>query len=335
MSDFFKYMETISPAITHISAMCVSGPHTGEKGLFANGRWVFTTGTPQIFAMLSPELYHFSGPKLITAGSDTFFCETVTDAPELIICGAGHVSMPVIRLGRMTGFHVTVIDDRADFCHNAQSNGADKVLCRPFEEALDNLTPKKSRYFVVVTRGHEYDIACLKQILSSDFTYVGMMGSRTRTVKVKEALISAGISPALADAVHMPIGLPIKAETPEEIALSIMSEIILEKNSRHPSYSYTKAMLQALKDGHCALVTILSRKGSSPRSAGTKMVVLADGQCIGTVGGGIAEARITKLASECIKNHTTAGYTVDMSGKEAAEDGMVCGGHIEVFIEAV
>lgn len=335
MSDFFKYIETLSPLTKHISAMCVFGPHIGEKGLFSDGRWVFTTGVPEVFEALSPSLCGFSGTAVVTAGSDTFFCETVAEAPELVICGAGHVSMPVIRLAKMTGFHVTVIDDRADFCNNALSSGADKTFCAPFEEALAALPPKSNRYFVVVTRGHEYDIACLKQILSSDFAYVGMMGSKTRTIKVREALMCAGISQKIADAVHMPIGLPIKAETPEEIALSIMSEIICEKNSRHPSYSYTKSMLQALKDGGCALVTILSRKGSSPRSAGTKMVVLDNGHCIGTVGGGIAEARITKLAMECIKNHTTASHTVDMSGREAAEDGMVCGGRIEVYIEAL
>lgn len=335
MSDFFKYIEILDKTKTHISAMAVAGPHTGEKGLFADGRFVYTTGVPSVFNALLPSLKSISEPALITLGDDTFFCETVSDMPQLIICGAGHVSMPVIRLGKMTGFHVTVIDDRSDFCANARKAGADKTICSAFEAALSSLPAKQNRYFVVVTRGHEYDIACLKHILSSGFAYAGMMGSRTRTSKVREALIASGISKTLADAVHMPIGLPIKAETPEEIAISIMAEIIAEKNSRHRSYCYSPQMLSALTAGGCALVTILARKGSSPRSAGTKMVVLKNGTCIGTVGGGIAEARITALAKDCIKNHTTAVYHVDMTGKEAAENGMVCGGHVEVFIEAV
>lgn len=335
MSDFFECIKAADPSVTHISAMAVGGPHTGEKGLFSGGQWIYTSGAAHIFDALLPSLEGFAKTALITSGEDTFFCEIVADMPQLIICGAGHVSMPVVRLGKMSGFHVTVIDDRPDFCTRAGALGADETICGPFEAALAALPAKSNRYFVVVTRGHEYDIACLKQILSSDFAYAGMMGSKTRTAKVREALTDAGISKTLADTVHMPIGLPIKAETPEEIAISIMAEIITEKNSRHPSYCYSSEMLAALLDGGCALVTILSRKGSSPRSAGTKMVVLPGGDCIGTVGGGIAEARITALAVNCIQNHTTAVYHVDMTGKEAAGGGMVCGGRVEVFIEAI
>lgn len=335
MSDFFKYISSADVSSRHVSAMAVSGPHTGQKGLLKNHQWIYTTGAPKVFEALLPLVENLSGTALIRVDDDTFFCETLSDIPRLILCGAGHVSMPIIRLGKMTGFHVTVIDDRPEFCANAQAAGADEIICEPFEKALSALPAKANRYFVVVTRGHQYDIACLQQILSTDFIYAGMMGSKMRTAKVRETLQSMGFSKELTEAVHMPIGLSIKAETPEEIAVSVMSQIILEKNSHNPSYCYSKEMLEALDKGDCALVTILERKGSAPRSAGTKMVVLKDGRCIGTVGGGIAEARITELALSCIKNKTTASYAVDMSGHEAAENGMVCGGHVKVYIEAI
>lgn len=335
MSDFFKYIASADASSRHISAMAVSGAHTGEKGLLKDRQWIYTTGAPQAFEALLPLLENFSETSLIHVGNDTFFCEMLSDIPRLILCGAGHVSMPIIRLGKMTGFHVTVIDDRPEFCENARAAGADETICAPFEKALSTLPAKANRYFVVVTRGHQYDIACLQQILSTDFIYAGMMGSKVRTAKVRETLQSMGFSKELTESIHMPIGLSIKAETPEEIAISVMAQIILEKNSHNPSYCYSKEMLHALSEGDCALVTILARKGSAPRSAGTKMVVLKDGRCIGTVGGGIAEAKITKLALSCIKKNTTASYAVDMSGREAAEDGMVCGGHVEVYIEAI
>lgn len=335
MSEFFKYIQGIDKAVPHISAAVVSGPHTGERALLKDGEWLYRSKNLKLFDTLKEKLSFFNESGLISIDGNDIFCEPVADSPQLVICGAGHVSMPVIRLGKMLSFFVTVIDDRESFCQNAKNNGADTVLCQDFSDALSHLSPNNNRYFIAVTRGHEYDIACLKQILNMPYAYVGMMGSKIRAAQVSKTLLKDGVPKEKTDTIHMPVGLAIKAETPEEIAVSIMAQIILEKNSRHSAYSYSKEMLLALIDKPCALATILVRHGSAPRGAGTKMVVLPDGVCIGTVGGGIAESKITKKALECIKNRETGLCHIDMSGREAGENGMVCGGHIDVFIETV
>lgn len=335
MSEFFKYIKSLDKAVPHMSAMVVSGPHISEKALLKGGEWLYRSKTLKLFDVLKEKLSSCHESGLISIDGNDIFCEPVADTPQLVICGAGHVSMPVIRLGKMLGFFVTVIDDRENFCQNAKNNGADIALCQNFSDALSCLAENNNRYFVTVTRGHEYDIACLKQILSMPYAYVGMMGSKTRAAQVSKTLLESGFPKEKVDTIHMPVGLSIKAETPEEIAVSIMAQIILEKNGRRSAYSYSEEMLHALINEPCALVTILARRGSAPRGVGTKMVVLPSGICIGTVGGGIAEAKITEKALKCIQNKETGLCHIDMSGREAGENGMVCGGHIEVYIEAV
>ena len=332
MSQFFEYIRHIDRSQSYISAMVVEGPLTGAKSLFYNGRWLCPAPLPP-FDQLSEQLIPCPAPHLFTIGDHKIFCEPLSDQPSLVICGAGHVSMPMIRLGKMLGFHVTVIDDRSQFCASAEAAGADHVICCEFQKGLASLLPSQVRYFICVTRGHAYDLECLEQILSMPRCYVGMMGSRVRAAKVAETLLGRGFSQNQIDEIHMPIGLAIHAQTPEEIAVSVMAQIIHIKNTSFASAFYTDEMLTALCDSPCVLTMILERTGSAPRAAGTKMIVMPDGRCIGTVGGGIAEARITRLALSCFKTHQTAVMEVNMSGEEAARGGMVCGGRIKVFIE--
>ena len=114
---------------------------------------------------------------------------------KLVICGAGHVSIPVIQIGRMIGCTVTVLEDRPKFAYNARRAGADTVLCEPFEEGLKKIPGDPDIYFIIVTRGHRYDQVCLEKIMKKEHAYIGMMGSRARTVKVKQALLEQGADP--------------------------------------------------------------------------------------------------------------------------------------------
>ena len=157
--------------------------------------------------------------------------ERIGRTPKMIICGAGHVSMPVIRMGKMLGFTVTVIEDRPKFADHARAAGADQVLCEPFSDGLSKIRGDSDSWFIIVTRGHRYDTECLEAILRKPYAYVGMMGSRRRVAIVKDQLEEKGVERALLDAVHTPIGLKIGAETPEEIAVSVMAEIIQVKNA--------------------------------------------------------------------------------------------------------
>ena len=266
------------------------------------------------------------------------FRERVGRTPKLYICGGGHVSIPIIRMGKMLGFNVTVLEDRPKFADHARQAGADQVFCLPFEEALAGITGDSDSWFVIVTRGHRYDTICLERILAKRYAYVGMMGSRRRTAIVKDQLAQKGVSREVLEGVHTPIGLKIGAQTPEEIAVSVMAEIIQVKNSSQKSGGYSEEMLRAvLEETHrkMVLATIISRKGSAPRDVGTKMLIREDGSTVDTIGGGCVESEIIQKALLMMRENTPdfAICRVDMTADAAEDEGMVCGGMVEVMME--
>lgn len=316
----------------------LSGSHAGEKYLVRNGAGEDSCGECAP-ASQDPfgETVKDAAPA-VDESSAPVFRERIGRTPRLIICGGGHVSMPVIRIGKMLGFTVTVLEDRPKFADNARVAGADTVICEPFEEALEGVRGDSDSWFVIVTRGHRYDTICLESILKKTCAYVGMMGSRRRVAIVKDQLAAKGISRELLDSVHTPIGLKIGAETPEEIAVSIVAEIIRVKHSGVKCGSYPKALLSAIlaDDGRQkVLATIISRKGSAPRGTGTKMLIFEDGATVDTIGGGCVESEIVQKALLMMRTGEK-GFQIceaDLTMEAAEDEGMVCGGIVEVMLE--
>ena len=144
---------------------------------------------------------------------------------ELLICGAGHIALPPARFGQESGFRVTVLDDRPDFAHQSRFPGCE-VIAQDFVSALRNMPLGPSTYAVVITRGHEHDVECLTEILRKETAYIGLIGSRRRVRFVLQLLRQQRISPERLKEVFTPIGVPIGAESPEEIALSIAAELV-------------------------------------------------------------------------------------------------------------
>lgn len=283
--------------------------------------------------------------------SERIYRERIGRSPKMVICGAGHVSVPVIQMGKMLGFTVTVVEDRPKFAENARRAGADIVICEPFESGLKKIHGDSDTWFVIVTRGHRYDMNCLRTILGKQYAYVGMMGSRRRVAIVKEQLESSGISREVLDQVHTPIGLKIGAETPAEIAVAVMAEIIQEKNmvrddkgqysAKKRTGIYSSELLSAIyKEDDVrekVLATIISRKGSAPRSVGTRMLIFEDGSTVDTIGGGCIESEIIQKA-RLMMHKEKGGFElchVDMTASVAEEEGMVCGGIVEVMLEKI
>lgn len=288
----------------------------------------------------SPELFTGHLPAVRMTDGGSVFIEKTSGGQHLVICGAGHVSIALIRIAKMVGFKITVIDDRPTFSDNARVAGADEVICDAFTPALKAMDDGDAPYFVVVTRGHQYDVDCMHEILKKKHSYIGMMGSRVRVKNLKNGLLDEGFDAALLDSVHMPIGLKIGAQTPEEIAVSIIAEIIECRRGSAEDYHYSRQMMDALCHNtpntmSMALATIVIKKGCGPREAGTKMIILEDGTLIGTIGGGCAEAAVIQKARYCIRTKSCALEHVDMTGREAAENGLVCGGIMEVFIQSL
>jgi xanthine dehydrogenase accessory factor len=160
----------------------------------------------------------------VETGIRVFF-DVISPEKRLLICGAGHIAVPLARFARELDFKVSVIDDRADFANSARFPDCD-VLAEEFSIALGGFPLNASTYVVVVTRGHEHDAECLLEILKKDTAYIGLIGSRRRVRFVLEMLAKKGIPKNRLQDVFTPIGTPIGGESPGEIALSIAAELV-------------------------------------------------------------------------------------------------------------
>ncbi len=166
-------------------------------------------------------------PVFLEQGGERWFLEPWTAAEPLVILGAGHVSRPTAQMAALAGFSVTVLDDRPEFASRERFPWAAEVgVAADFETCLAgrNLGPETS--VVIVTRGHVHDKTALAQVLGTRAGYIGMIGSRRKRDAIYERLLAEGFGRADLERVHCPIGLAIGAETPEEIAVSIVAELI-------------------------------------------------------------------------------------------------------------
>lgn len=240
--------------------------------------------------------------------------------PKLVICGGGHVAMQVAKIARMLDFYVQVIDDREEFANVEHFPEADEICCHRYEDVAEIFPKESNAYYVVVTRGHAGDRVCVEQILKRSYAYLGMIGSRTKVAKTFEMLLEEGFAQEAVETIHAPIGLAIRAQTPAEIAVSIMAEIIACKNSRAIS-TMTQELMHAAEPGTLCIIT--AKTGSSPRSVGSMMLVKGDGSIIGSVGGGIVEHAVMKHA---LTVTAIEEQTYDLSNSESAKLGMICGG---------
>ena len=202
---------------------------------------------------------------------------------RLIICGGGHVSLELAHIASRLDFQVWVLDDRPEFAAPDRFPMAAQVICRPFDAAMADLDRRPTDFFCVLTRAHTFDRDCLAAILSSDFAFAGMIGSRRKIGAVMEALTAQGFTQAQLDRVHAPIGLLLGGETPAEVAVEIAAQLVQERAKLGP------ALTPPPVNEPGVLCTITKKTGSAPRSPGTWMHLRPDGTTTGTVGGGSVE----------------------------------------------
>lgn len=164
------------------------------------------------------------------------FVEPVVSNPVLYVFGGGHVSKQIVPLASRVGFHVVVIDDRREFADTKNFPDARKVHQFPFEGVMEKLSVDESSFLIIVTRGHMNDKTVLSQALRTKALYIGMIGSRRKRKIIYETLLEEGFSQEDLSKVSSPIGIDIGAETPEEIGVSIVAELIKVKAGcgRHP-----------------------------------------------------------------------------------------------------
>lgn len=155
------------------------------------------------------------------------FFEVLPSPPNLIVVGAGHIAVPLVKFAKALDFHVTVLDDRILYANRERFPDADRVLVGDMAQTLKEVPITSSTYIVLITRGHKYDEPCLREIIYSPAKYIGMIGSRRRIKACFQRFRDEEkIAEEIIQKVYAPIGLDINTETPEEIALSILAEIV-------------------------------------------------------------------------------------------------------------
>ena len=163
---------------------------------------------------------------LVCGGTLDIFVEPVLPPALLYVFGAGHVAINLYKIARNSGFDVTVVDDRETYANRERFPDAKEVIAEDFDKAMARLTPTESSYLVIVTRGHRDDMRILRWAVQTPARYIGMIGSRRKTITIFQELTQEGLAPELFERVHAPVGLDIGAITPEEIAVAITAELI-------------------------------------------------------------------------------------------------------------
>ncbi|HHX37127.1 MAG TPA: xanthine dehydrogenase [Clostridiaceae bacterium] len=273
---------------------------------------------------------------------------------QLYIFGGGTVAEKLANYAHDCGFRVTVCDDRIGFANRQRFPQIDNVICAPFNEILQSVSIQPRDFVVIVTRGHQYDTECLRHVLPIQPAYFGMIGSRSRVKATRELMIEEGFTAAQLARLSSPIGLNIGGITPAEIAISIVSQLVcvkrlgqteaaahnvkIKKDDSDLDINLFKLLADPNQAGlDCALMTIISTKGSTPRGAGARMLIFPDGRTIGSIGGGCAEGDSIVQARAMLADGSS-NYeilAVDMTGDVAADEGMVCGGTADILIQVL
>ena len=295
----------------------IEGCRTGQCGLYN-----------QDGLLLAGEDLGMTGPGL--------FVDTLYPRPSLVIFGGGHVAVPVAQIANLVDFEVIVNDDRQEYANCQRFPQAGRVLAMEHHKAFAELELDSRHYVVIVTRGHTYDRDCLVLALATEASYIGVIGSAKKATEMKQWLLEQGYGTADIDRIFSPIGLDIKAETPEEIAVSIMAEVIRER-SKHPASANIGAIAAAIKnkpqDETWVLMTVIQASGSTPRGAGARMLITPQGS-IGSVGGGVVEKEAETKAREVMSTRTSCLMEFHLNNEIAAQEGGVCGGSMKVFVQA-
>jgi xanthine dehydrogenase accessory factor len=219
--------------------------HTGSKMLvYPDGRMVGTVGGGEMESRVIraaqaaleaglPQVltYQLANPAAgdpgVCGGEVEIFVEPILPVPTVLIIGGGHVGKALVHLAKWLGFRVALSDDRVEYCSADWAPGADEYWPVPVAELAERFSFNRQTYIVMPTRGVPLDVEALPWLLDKPQAYLGVIGSRRRWATARKRLAASGVPAERLDRVHAPMGLELKAETPEEIAVSIMAEIIM------------------------------------------------------------------------------------------------------------
>jgi len=202
-----------------------------ENDALGKAREAIATGRPVLVRYdLNDDFAQESG--LICGGQMEVYIDPIAPAPRLYIIGAGHVGFHLARVAADSGFRVHVVDDREKFANTERFPSADAIIVEDIADWLHRAELPANAYVVVVTRGHTHDFDALRALAARDLRYLGLIGSRAKVARIYEQLQLDGLPADCLTRVHAPIGLDIGAVTPQEIAVSILAELIAVKHGK-------------------------------------------------------------------------------------------------------
>jgi xanthine dehydrogenase accessory factor len=202
-----------------------------ENDAFGKAREAILHRRPQLIRYeLSDDFAQETG--LICGGQMDVYIEPIEPSPELYVIGAGHVGFHLARLAHEVGFRVRVVDDREKFANRERFPEADEIIIEDIPTWIERTLLPPHAYVVIVTRGHNNDLDALRALAPRDLRYLGLIGSRAKVARIYTALTDEAMSPDILKTVHAPIGLEIGAVTPQEIAVSILAELIAVKHGK-------------------------------------------------------------------------------------------------------
>jgi xanthine dehydrogenase accessory factor len=213
------------------SIMGTVGGGTMEGRVIDEARQAILDGRPRLLSYLYNDPAR--GDVGVCGGQIEVYVEPVQPKPTVVIVGAGHVGRAVAHLAKWLGFWVVISDDRTEFCNPEATPGGDQYLPIAMQDLPNHLQISPWTYLILTTRGMDVDVVGLPALLATPAAYIGVIGSRRRWTLTANDLREKGLSHELLDRVRSPIGLELNAETPEEIAVSIMAEIIMLRNGGH------------------------------------------------------------------------------------------------------
>jgi xanthine dehydrogenase accessory factor len=248
ISELLKRGE--SAALCTITAAQGSTPrHVGSKMLvYENGGFIGTVGGGEMEHRIldeawiaisdgKPRLLNYSmtdparGDPGVCGGQVEVFVEPILPPEKIIIIGGGHVGKAVAHLAKWLGFHVAISDDRVEFCSPEMNPDADEFFPVPMADLPKHTNINRQTYLILTTRGVATDVPGLPALLETRAAYIGVIGSRRRWTMTVNGLKQSGVDDQKIARIHSPIGLELQAETPEEIAVSILAEIMMIRNA--------------------------------------------------------------------------------------------------------
>lgn len=220
--------------VTLIGAPIEQSKHLGQMLLLLpderiEGSMIDTAFTQRVVTECKKQVW--SAPCILNFSYDyaeyqVFWNVVGSEQYRAIILGGGHVSQPLVQILSILEYEITVVDDRLEFANPKRFPGAQHVLCDGFNKVLTDIKPDEQTAIIIVTRGHKYDLDCLRSVINTPAGYIGMIGSRRKVRTTLQVLQDEGVSQELLDRVRAPIGLDLGGGSPGEIGVSIVAEVV-------------------------------------------------------------------------------------------------------------